>query len=127
MKTKYLLLSLFVAITIITMNTAKVSSNILFPPAGSTGDAGPFNTCGRAGCHNTTVQTPAAGNVTFTIGTGSPTTPLNTSFQYMPGDTYNLAFLLNQTATRYGFQVSVANAALAQAGSFTQTNLTNTS
>jgi hypothetical protein len=125
MKKKHLLLSFFVAITLVMINTTEVSSNITAPPAGNTGDASSANTCGRVGCHATSPQTPANGDVTFNIGTGTPTTPITSSFQYVPGTVYNIGFVINQTASRYGFQVSAADSALVQAGTFALTNTTN--
>jgi hypothetical protein len=127
MKNKYLLLSFFAGITLIMLDTAKVSSNVAAPQPGNTGDNSPANTCGRSGCHNVTPQTPAAGDITFNIGTGTPTTPLTAAFEYVPGTNYNLAFLINEAAGRYGFQVSVADAGLMQAGTLARTDLTNTS
>jgi len=110
------------------MNSSKVSSNITAPLPGSDGDQSAANTCARAGCHNSsTVQTPGPGDLSYTIGIGTPTIDLNGGFKYMPGDTYSLSFLLNQTATRYGFQTSVTDATLHQAGTWTLTNTANTS
>jgi hypothetical protein len=128
MKKKYLLLGLFLIVTIIMFDTAKVTSNIIQPPAGSTGDASPANTCARAGCHASfPIQNPGVGDVTINIGVGTPATPLDASFEYVPGTLYSLEFLINRASARYGFEVSAANAALAQAGTFALTDATHTS
>ncbi|MES2621757.1 MAG: choice-of-anchor V domain-containing protein [Bacteroidota bacterium] len=127
MNKKYLLLSLFIAVSLLIFNTNKVTSNIASPPPGATGDPQAANTCARIGCHVTTpVQTPAGSDFTFNIGTGSPTTPITNSFEYVPGTIYNLALIINAAGTRYGFELSTGDASQNQAGSFTVSDAVHT-
>ena len=128
MKKKYVLLSLFIAVAIIMVNTTNVTSNISAPPPASVGDAFVGNTCARAGCHESIpAQSIPNGALTFNIGTGLPTTPLTSSFQYSPDTVYNIQFTPNSTANIYGFSISALDAGAQQAGTFTLTNTNTTS
>ena len=129
MKKSYVILSLFLTgfITVISLKNAQ--SNISIPDAGNTGDSFTNTTCAQSGCHPSPAQAPAQGDLTFNIGTGTPTTALTSSFQYTPGQVYNLAFIINKSANPtayYGFQVSALDAATNQAGAFTVTDNTHT-
>ncbi|MCX6198091.1 MAG: T9SS type A sorting domain-containing protein [Bacteroidetes bacterium] len=71
---------------------------------------------------------PAANDYGFTIGTGSPTTPL-VGFVYTPNTVYNMAFIINLIATTnpfYGFQIVALDAANAKAGTMQVTNAATT-
>jgi hypothetical protein len=128
MKKKYLLSGLFIAVTIIMVNTTNVTSNISSPPPASVGDAFVGNTCARAGCHETNpAQSIPNGALTFNIGTGQPTTPLTANFEYSPDTTYNIAFTPTSQASVYGFSMSALNSSAQQAGTFTLTNTNTTS
>lgn len=129
MKKSYAILSLFLTgiITVVSLNRA--SSNISVPDAGNSGDSFTNQTCAQSGCHPSPAQTPAQGDLTFNIGVGTPSTALTNSFQYTPGQVYNLAFIINKSANPtayYGFQVSALDGSSNQAGSFTVTDNTHT-
>lgn len=122
MNKKYLLLTVFLIAVFATLNVTTVKSKITSPPAGNSGDPVTTMSCAQSGCHPSPAQTPGANDLTLTIGTGTPTTPLNSSFQYTPGTAYNIAFLINAFTGRYGFQIVPLTSANAMAGSFTVTN-----
>ncbi len=129
MKKSYLTLSLFLAGFIAVISYNQVNSEIPYPPAGNAGDPFTANTCARSGCHPSPSLTPAQGDLTFNIGTGTPTTPLTSSFQYTGGQLYNLAFIINKSANPtayYGFQVVALDGSNNQAGSFAVTDNTHT-
>lgn len=126
MNKKYLLLTAFLIAIFATLNVTTVNSKITSPPAGSSGDPVNTGTCAQSGCHNGPVQTPGAGDLTLTIGTGNPTTPLDASFVYSPGTQYNIGFLINSFTGRYGFQMVALNSSNTQAGTFAVTNSATT-
>lgn len=126
MKKFYLLSVLFLVACLLMLNTNRVSSKISSPPAGSTGDPFTSKTCVQGGCHGGSVTTPNANDLTLTIGTGTPTTPLNSSFVYSPNTDYNIAFLINAFTTRYGFQITALDASNEKAGTFAVTNAATT-
>lgn len=122
MNTKLLPIALVLLATVTFVSTLRLSSEIPFPPAGNSGDSFTNNTCGRSGCHPSNVQNSSPNTLTLTIGTNTPTTTLDGSFQYQPNTQYNIGFLINAFTGRYGFQISSLDATSAQAGSFTVTN-----
>lgn len=126
MNKKYLLLTTFLVAIFATLNVTTVKSKITSPPAGSSGDPVNTGTCAQSGCHNGSAQTPASGDLTLTIGTGNPTTPLDASFVYTPGTAYNIGFLINSFTGRYGFQMAALNGSNTQAGTFAVTNAATT-
>ncbi len=126
MNKKYLLFSIFLVAVFATLNFTTVNSKITSPPAGSSGDPVNTGTCSQSGCHNGSAQTHGSNDLTLTIGTGNPATPLNNSFTYTPGTTYNIGFLINAFTGRYGFQMVALNASDAMAGSFSVTNAATT-
>lgn len=119
--------TLVIAATIVALiaTTQKADSKKADPPAGNCGDPITNVTCGKSGCHGQTAQTDPS-VFTMTIGTGSPTTPLNASFEYTPSTLYNIAFLMNNTSNNYGFQLTALTSTNAMAGSFGVTNATTT-
>lgn len=134
MKKNYILTGGFLAATLLLINTVNVNSKQLAPPAGSNGDPNGSNaTCAQSGCHAAPVSTASSSDVTFTIGTGQPTTPLTSAFTYQPNTTYNIGFVINAAPTGsgntnyYGFQLSALDASNAKAGTFAVTTSTNTS
>lgn len=127
MKKGYILAVFFVAIAVTILNTDGVKSNIPQPPPASTGDAYIPNTCARSGCHESFAAQPLDGGFVVNIGLGQPTTPLTSSFQYMPDSTYNIGIVINHTRVRYGFEMSALLADKLQGGTFTLTNNANTS
>jgi hypothetical protein len=130
MQKKYALLTLFLVAVFATLNVSKVNSKITSPPAGSAGD--PFAggaTCVQSGCHAGPAQTSTSSNLNLTIGTGNPTTPLTSSFQYTPGQQYNIGFSILTSATTnpfYGFQIVALNGSDARAGTMAVTNAATT-
>mgnify|MGYP003348960106 CR=1 FL=1 len=119
-----IILFLITALAIVT--TQRVNSNLAYPKAGNSGDPFTGNTCAQSGCHPSPSQASSSSILTFNIGVGTPTTPLNSSFKYNASTTYNLAFLLNSFTGDYGFQVVALDASNNQAGSFAVTDATNT-
>ncbi|MBK7148158.1 MAG: T9SS type A sorting domain-containing protein [Bacteroidetes bacterium] len=126
MKKNYLLLSVSVFALLLLLNTEKVNSKISSPPAGSAGDPFTNASCSQNGCHGGATITPTANDLTLTIGTNTPTTPLDASFEYTGGVQYNIGFLINAFTGRYGFQMVALDAANAQAGTMTVTNAATT-
>jgi len=126
MKKNYLLLTLSVIVLFSIINTQQVSSKQGNPPANSSGDPVTGNTCVQSGCHGGSVLTPGPSDVTLSIGTGTPSTPLNASFEYVAGTQYNIAMLLNSSTGRYGFQIVALNGSNAQAGTMTVSNAATT-
>ncbi len=126
MKKNYLLLSVSVFALLLFLNTEKVNSKISSPPAGSAGDPFTNASCSQNGCHGGATITPTANDLTLTIGTNTPTTPLNSSFEYTGGTQYNIGFLINAFTGRYGFQIVALDGANAQAGTMTVTNAATT-
>lgn len=108
------------------LNTATVNSKITSPPAGSSGDPFTNATCVQSGCHGGSVGNASSTNLTLTIGTSTPTTPLDNSFQYVGGTQYNIGFLINAFTGRYGFQFVALDANNNQAGTMTVTNQATT-
>lgn len=128
MNKKYLLSAFFMVTVLVLVTTNNVNSKITSPPAGNSGDPFTNQTCATSGCHAGPVQTPVANDYSITIGTGSPTSPLN-GFCYTPGTQYNIAFLINQIATTnpfYGFQIVALDATNAKAGTMTVANMATT-
>lgn len=129
MNKKHLLYSTaFIALAAMVLNTTRVNSEIPKPPAGSSGDPVTNKTCAQSGCHPGQGQelTPTANDLTINIGTGTPSTPLNSSFKYDGGTAYNIAFLPNAFTGRYGFQIIALDGANQMAGTFTVTNAATT-
>lgn len=129
MNKKHLLYSTaFIALTAMVLNTTRVNSEIPKPPSGSSGDPLTNKTCAQSGCHPGAGNelTPGANDLTINIGTGTPTTPLNSSFSYDGGTSYNIAFLPNAFTGRYGFQIIALDASNKMAGTFTVTNAATT-
>jgi len=126
MKKNYLLLSFFFVAFFATINVTTVKSKVTSPPAGNAGDPITNLNCINSGCHGGTAQTPGQGDLTLNIGTGNPTTALNSSFQYVPGTVYNIAFAITSSTGRYGFQIVPLTSANAMAGSFTVSNAATT-
>ncbi len=126
MKKNYLFLSISVFALLLLLNTEKVNSKISSPPAGSAGDPFTNASCSQGGCHGGATITPGANDLTLTIGTGTPTTPLNSSFEYTGGLQYNIGFLINAFTGRYGFQIVSLDASNAQAGTMTVSNAATT-
>ncbi|MDW8420139.1 MAG: choice-of-anchor V domain-containing protein [Chitinophagales bacterium] len=122
MKKLYALSLFFLVVCFMTLQTGRISSKITSPPPGSAGDPFTNSTCVRSGCHGGSLTTPNSNDLTLTIGTGSPTTPLNASFQYTPNTDYNIGFLINAFTGRYGFQITALDANNEKAGNFTVTN-----
>ncbi len=128
MKRNYLLLALFLVVAFAALDVKQVNSKVAAPPAGSVGDPFATATCIQSGCHVGTAQTPPANGLTLAIGTGNPTTPLTSSFQYTPGTAYNIGFGINSSEARFGFQLIPLKASdNTMAGDVTATNNTNTS
>lgn len=129
MKKKYLVLSLFLVVAFATITTKTANSKLASPPEGSVGDPIDTLTCAQSGCHAGPAQAPSVGDVTINIGTGTPSTPLNSSFAYTPGATYNIAFLINLFATTnpyYGFQIAALDGTNNQAGNMIVTDASST-
>lgn len=124
-KIYFSLMTFFVASAFI-LNFNVANSEIPSPPTGSAGDPVTNNSCAKGGCHPSPAVTPTSSDLTLTIGTGTPTTPLNSSFKYADSQLYNIGFLLTSTTGRYGFQIVALDAANAQAGSFTVSNAATT-
>lgn len=125
MNKKHLLYSTaFIAMLAMVFNTNNVNSEISKPPVGSAGDPLTNKSCAQSGCHPGAGNevTPGANDLTINIGTSTPTTPLNSSFSYDGGTTYNIAFLPNAFTGRYGFQIIALDASNKMAGTFTVTN-----
>jgi hypothetical protein len=118
----------FIALVAMLLNTTRVNSEITKPPSGSAGDPLTNKTCAQSGCHPGAGNelTPTANDLTINIGTGTPTTPLNSSFKYDEGTSYNIAFLPNAFTGRYGFQIIALDASNKMAGTFTVTNAAKT-
>ena len=129
MNKKYLLLTVFLVAVFATLNVTKVNSKITSPPAGNSNDPSSAQTCARSGCHPSPAQSPPTGDLTLTIGTGNPTTPLS-GFTFTPGTLYNLAFsfpaIVGATHPFYGFQIVALDAANAKAGTMAVTNSATT-
>lgn len=139
MNKKYLLISFFLVAILIVATTNNANSKLTAPPAGNAGD--PISgiqwqpiesgaTCAHSGCHAGPAQTPASGDLTLNIGTGSPpSTPLDANFCYTAGQQYNIAFLINKFATSnpyYGFQIVSLDASNAKAGTMAVANAATT-
>jgi len=109
------------------LNTTKVNSHIVFPPYGSCGDPVYTTTCAQSGCHGSPTHPATAQSLALTIGTtATPTTPLDTAFKYVGGQTYYIKFDITAVAYAYGFQMTALDANNNMAGSFTVVNSTNT-
>jgi len=108
------------------LDSTTVKSKITNPPAGSAGDPITNSSCAQGGCHPSPAVTPTSSDLTLSIGTGTPTTALNSSFKYAGAQDYNIAFLVSSITGRYGFQIVALDGANAQAGSFTVTNAATT-
>ncbi len=136
MRKFYLAGGFLLTATILLLNTTRVKSNVDYPRPGNCGDAfsttlngGTPSTCAQNSCHPGSAIAVSPGDVTITIGTGTPTTPFNSSFKYDANTVYNVAFLINLFATNtpfYGFQIIGEDASGNQAGSFTVTNSAQT-
>jgi len=127
MKKSYLLTIVFLVAVFATINVNTINSKPQSPAAGSSGDPVTTTTCAQSGCHGGPVQTNTASTLTIlNIGTGNPTTPLNSSFAYTPGTVYNIAFGLTSSTGRYGFQIVPLTSANAMAGSYTVTSASTT-
>jgi len=128
MNKKYLLTCFFMITVLVLVTTNNVNSKITSPPAGNSGDPVTNNNCGGSGCHVMPALSPGANDYAISIGTGSPTTPLQ-GFVYTPNTVYNMAFIINLIATTnpfYGFQIVALDAANAKAGTMQATNLVTT-
>lgn len=127
---KYLLLCTFFTAVFAVITTTNVSSKLSSPDVGSSGDPFTNLTCAQSGCHPGTAQTATSSDVNLFIGTGSPTTPFNSSFTYTPGTSYNIAFLIQLTAGPnfpfYGFQIVSLTNDSAKAGTMIATNVNTT-
>lgn len=113
---------------LVLVTTNNVNSKITSAPAGNSGDPFTNTSCATSSCHAGPAQTPASGDYSITIGTGSPTSPLS-GFCYTPNTQYNLAFLINNIATTnpfYGFQIVALDAANAKAGTMAVANMATT-
>lgn len=127
MKRKYLLLSFLLVAVLAILNTTKVNSKIIFSPAGSCGDPINTATCAQSTCHGSPSQSSTSQDVAITIGTTStPTTPLDTNFKYVGGQTYYITFNILANAYAYGFQMTALNGNDNKADSFTVVNTSNT-
>lgn len=110
MKRKYLLLSCVLVCALAIMNTAKVNSKIVFPPYGSVGDPVYTTTCVQSGCHGGPIHSIASQDLSLLIGTTStPTTPLDSTFKFVPNTTYYITFDILAQAYAYGFQMTALN------------------
>jgi len=129
MNKKYLLLSVFLVAVFATLNVKQVNSKITSPPAGNSGDPFTNLTCAQSGCHPGPALTVPNGDLTLTIGTGNPSTPLN-GFTFTPGTQYNIAFsvqgLVGATHPFYGFQIVALDASDEKAGTMAVTNAATT-
>jgi hypothetical protein len=129
MKKNYLLFSFFLVALFATLNVTQVNSHITSPPAGSSGDPVLNTTCAQSGCHAGPATNATANDLMLKIGVNSPTTTLNSSFVYAPGTQYNIAFLIQATATTnpyYGFQIVALTSSNTQAGTMTAVSLATT-
>lgn len=128
MKKNYALLALFLVAALATTTFRQANSEIPSPPVGSAGD--PFNankTCAQSGCHPSPSNTNTSDLSLFITEGTSLDTLLTSSFEYVPGATYNMNFQLASTTGRYGFQISsFAGTSTTQAGSFAVTDATHT-
>jgi hypothetical protein len=103
-----------------------VKSKITSPPAGTSGDPITNSSCAAGGCHPSPAVTPTSSDLALTIGTGTPTTSLNSSFKYAGSEIYNINFGITSFTGRYGFQIVELDGANTQAGSFTVSNAATT-
>lgn len=124
MKKNHLLLTALIVLVFILVDTTKVNSHVNYPDPGNCGDPVTNVTCAQSGCHASPSQVATPNDFTLTIGTGTPTTPLSSSFKYAPNTTYNIALLLNAFLSNpyYGFQITALDASNTKAGSFTVSN-----
>lgn len=123
---KHLLIGSSLIALLSIMNTGTVNSKQGNPPAGNAGDPVTNSSCVSGGCHGGQVGAANANNLTLTIGTGTPTDPLDNSFVYTPGQQYNIGFLINAFTGRYGFQIVALNSSNTQAGTMTVSNAATT-
>jgi len=127
MKRKYLLMSIVMVALLAIINTSTVNSKIVFPPYGSCGDPVNTTTCVQSGCHGGPIHTPTSQDLSLLIGTTStPTTPLDSTFKYVPNTTYYITFDITQVAYAYGFQMTALDSNNNMAGSFTVVNSATT-
>jgi hypothetical protein len=103
-----------------------VKSKITSPPAGTSGDPITNSSCAAGGCHPSPAVTPTSSDLALTIGTGTPTTSLNSSFKYAGSEIYNINFGITSFTGRYGFQMVALDASNNQAGTFAATNAATT-
>ena len=129
MKRKYLLMSIVLVCALAIMNTSKVNSKIVFPPYGSVGDPVFTTTCVQSGCHGGPIHPVTSQDLSLLIGTTStPTTPLDSTFKFVPNTTYYITFDILAQAYAYGFQMTALNGTTNtnMAGSFTVVNSATT-
>ena len=127
MHKKHLLISAFTIALLAIFSTTNLTSKTVNPPANSAGDPVTGNTCVQSGCHNGPISTSTSTILSnFKIGTGNPSTDLNSSFAYTPLTAYNIAMSLNSATGRYGFQIVALDNSNNQAGTFTVTSATST-
>ena len=116
-KRYYLIFSgiLMIAIVILTAHDSLTkSSEAPFGNTGSIGD-GSSNTCGKLGCHATSINT----------GTGTLSIDLSSipSVGWSPGKTYNIGVSVTESGRgTFGFQLTVENTSGAKKGNLTGTN-----
>ena len=127
MKKKYLLLSFVIICALGIISTTNVNSHIVFPPAGYCGDPTaipPYVTCASSGCHGGNAQAVTAQNLNVQIGTDSNAlVALDTSFKYVPSQTYYISFSVLLGGYVQGFEMTALNPNTAMAGSFTKLNI----
>ena len=93
-------------------------------PSGNTG-APLETTCAKSQCHTGTALQ-AGTNVSFNIGVGTATLPLDPNFKYVPGETYAINVTINQSSANYGFQMTILDGQDLKAGDFAITDASNT-
>lgn len=128
MKKNHLLFTAMIVFVFILVDTTKVNSHVNYPDPGNCGDPVTNVTCAQSGCHPSPSQAATANDFTLSIGTATPSIPLNSSFKYAPNTTYNIALLLNAFLSNpyYGFQITALDASNQKAGSFTVSNAATT-
>lgn len=99
-----------------------VFTNSTQAPAARTG--APFDaSCASVGCHSGPVTAEMPGQILITMDGVT----LDSTFSYMPGQTYTVNFSSGLSSTlRFGFQLVAVDSADANAGSITVTNTNNT-
>ena len=131
----YVISSVFILCVILLISQTKVNSNPGQPPAGYTNDPDPSGalTCATSGCHS---GTPVSDSTKFTVkmglfsaGTGAQTDVVSGLTTYFADSTYYITVTGNANAARYGFELTIVDAAASpgnMAGTIALTNTGNT-